>query len=360
MNYFRIVISFVVLLSVHLEADAECTAEGPVGYLCGVRRAEDMVAIPQTQWIVASGLSQGSEPGALFLIDRLQKTSTALFPSNSIQSEHDSRAYPGCPEPVSAQSFSAHGLNLRRGGKGVHALYVVNHGKREAVEAFELDVSRGVPALVWKGCVLLPDGTIGNAVSPLEDGGIAVTLTAVPQYFDDPRSASRPEAWTAKAVAAQLTGHVARWAPDHGWTMVPGTAASIPNGVETSADGRWLWVANWAEGKVVRVPLRGGLSPSVLKLDFLPDNLRWGDDGQLWVTGATGTPASYFECWSKPGCKNDYAIVKIDPTSLAVVRVPHPNTLREFGDATTALKVESEVWLGAYPSDRIGYMRLEN
>ena len=360
MNSLRVAIALATLLCLHTEAFAECAGRGAIGYLCGVHRAEDLVAIPGTSWIVASGLRHETEPGALVLIDRAKKASTVLFPNDSIKNKHDARAFPGCPGSLPNESFSAHGLNVRRGAAGVHALYVINHGKREAVEAFELDVSKTAPVLAWKGCVLLPDGTVGNGVAPLAGGGIAVTLMAVPQYFAEPGAAARQEAWIEKFKAVQLTGHAARWTADEGWKMVPGTEGSGPNGLEASTDGQWLWVANWANKEVVRVALREGASRSVLKLDFMPDNLRWGDDGQLWVMGATGMPASYFACWAKPGCKNDYAIVKIDPTSRTSTRVPHPNTLPEFGEATTALKVGPEVWIGSNVGDRVAYMRLSN
>jgi sugar lactone lactonase YvrE len=180
---------------------------------------------------------------------------------------------------------------------------------------------------------------------------------AAPEYFG-PGESTRMEAWNAKFKAAQTTGYAARWNAHEGWQKVPGTEASGPNGIEASADGRWLWIANWANKEIVRVALRGDAPRSALKVDFMPDNLRWGDDGKLWAAGATGTPTSYFECWAKPGCKNDYAIVNIDPASLQLVRVPHPNTLRAFGEATTALKAGPEVWIASTPSDRIGYMRL--
>ena len=214
MNSLRVAIALATLLCLHSQAFAECAGQGAIGYLCGVHRAEDLVAIPETSWIVASGLRHGTEPGALVLIDRAKKASTVLFPSDSIKNQHDARAFPGCSDSLPNESFSAHGLNVRRGAGGVNTLYVINHGKREAVEAFELDISKTVPVLAWKGCVLLPDGTVGNGVAPLAGGGIAVTLMAVPQYFAEPGAATRQEAWIEKFKAVQLTGHAARWTAD--------------------------------------------------------------------------------------------------------------------------------------------------
>jgi hypothetical protein len=359
MSLVHVLTVLVMLLGVQYEAVADCAATGAAGYVCGVRRAEDAVAVPNTPWIVTSGLSEGSESGALFLIDRARKTATVLFPDEAVRNRHDAHAYPGCPGSVPDQSFSAHGINLRRGPDRVHTLYVINHSAREAVEVFELDVSGGAPMLAWKGCVLLPNGSVGNAVAPLPEGGFAVTLTVVPQYFAEPGAAKNQAAWGAKFIAAEPTGYVVRWAAKQGWTVVRDTEASGPNGAEISADGRWLWVANWADKQVVRVALRDDTPRVIFKMDFMPDNVRWGDDGQLWVAGAAGTPAGYFDCRSRPGCKGEYAIARIDPGALTAVSVPHPPTLPAFGDATTALKIGAELWLAAYPGDRVAYVRLE-
>ena len=340
-----------------LAAGSDCDGGAAIGYLCGVAGAEDLVALPGTPWIVTSGLAHGDQPGGLLLIDRAAKSVAELLPRDTFASRPDTRSFPGCPGPFERSRFSAHGLNLRAASDGGPAtLYVINHGEREAVEVFELDASSPRPHLTWIGCVPAPAHSSANGVAPLPGGGLAVTLMTAPEYFSEPSDAMRQEAWIPKFEAAEITGHVARWTPGGGWQKLAGTEASVPNGIEASADGRWLWVAHWAERRVVRVPLWAGGPTSELALDFMPDNVRWGDDGQLWVTGATGSPADYFACWAEPGCKNDYALTRIDPRSLTQTRVPHPPTLPVFGEATTALKAGAEVWIAAYPSDRLAYL----
>ena len=149
------------------------------------------------------------------------------------------------------------------------------------------------------------------------------------------------------------------WTPGSGWKTVAGTEASGPNGIEASPDGKWIWVATWPTREVVRVLAKPeGTDPkrAVVKLDFLPDNLRWGDDGWLWIAGAAGSPADFFACSAKPGCRGDYRIARIDPASLKVEVVPHPNTRPTFGDATTALRLGDEIWLGAVAGERVAYL----
>ena len=99
---------------------------------------------------------------------------------------------------------------------------------------------------------------------------------------------------------------------------------------------------------------------SEVATQFMPDNLRWGDDGKLWVAGAAGAPADYFKCWASKGCRNDYVLAHVDPTTLALATVPHPKTLPCFGEATAVLKQGDEAWIGANPSDQVAVLRLKD
>lgn len=333
-------------------------AQSRIGYVTGVRSPEDLVGIPNSPWIITSGLAEGQRPGSLFLIDRRTKTASDLL-RGKLPLKQNSAFYPGCPGPLNKAVISAHGIALRREAAGRHVLYVLNHGGREAIEVFQVDASRRRPALTWVGCIPLPENTVGNGVAPMPGGGIVVTHMAVPRYFATPQAAKAPEAWTEKFTAGALTGYAATWTAGSGWNEVPGTEGSGPNGIEVSPDGQWIWVANWPVREIVRVPIGPQARDPrrrVIKLDFLPDNLRWGDDGWLWVAGAAGTPADFFACTSKPGCRGDYGIARINPSTLAVQRVPHPKPSPAFGDATTAAKLGDAIWLGAVAGERVAYL----
>jgi hypothetical protein len=333
-------------------------AERQLGYVTGVRSPEDLVGIPHSPWIITSGLAEGKRAGSLFLIDRRTKTALDLL-RITVPMRQDRSSYPSCPGPLNKAVISAHGIGLRKGQSGKHILYVLNHGGREAIEVFQVDAARQRPSLTWVGCIPLPENTVGNGVAPMPGGGIVMTHMAVPRYFATPQAAKSPEAWTEKFTAGALTGYAATWTAASGWKEVPGTEGSGPNGIEVSPDGRWIWVANWPVREVVRVParpVRGGPRRTVLKLDFLPDNLRWGDDGWLWVAGAAATPPEFFACVSKPGCRGDYRIARINPATLAVQIVPHPRPSPTFGDATTAAKLGDTIWLGAVAGERVAYL----
>lgn len=108
------------------------------------------------------------EDGYLYLVDVGDYTSTILFPSESSRSRHDTATYGSCPGPVSDR-FRPHGINLRPGSNGIHTLFVVRHGKREAIEVFEVDVSNASPAITWVGCVVAPESVSLNSVVALPE-----------------------------------------------------------------------------------------------------------------------------------------------------------------------------------------------
>ena len=100
---------------VHQVIAAECEGRDDMSYVCGVQGMEDLVAVPETPWLVGGGLASEREPGSLSLVHREQKSVVRLFPDAAVANRHDPRTYPGCAEPVSRAVFSAHGINLRRG-----------------------------------------------------------------------------------------------------------------------------------------------------------------------------------------------------------------------------------------------------
>jgi len=353
----------------------ECTAKQGAKFICGLRNSEDLIAVPGTPWVIASGMADPQHPqGALYAIDSRDASWKVLYPVKNPSAEHvgkdqaskDRESSPQagqaashhasakgeaqCTAPVDKARFDAHGLNIRKGPNGIHTLYVVNHSTRESIELFELDATRENPSVAWSGCVVFPEKVVGNSVAPLPDGGFVATAA---YEAGDPQLEK-------KLQAKQVTGHVLEWHARQGWTKVPGSEASLPNGVEVSPDGEWLYVANWGDHNVARLPRGAGALKSktthkeVIATDFSPDNLRW-NGGQLWITGQGGTLAEMFAC-AAPGkevCAGPYAILKLDPRTFTVQPVAHADTAPEFGSGTVALTVGQEVWVGTFKGDRI-------
>ena len=136
-------------------AEDGCDNFGEYSYICGPISAEDMVLVPGTKWVIASGFGEGA---SLYLVDSEQKTWTNLYPADEPRARQNMKSYGACPGSPDPNSFVAHGLNIRAGADEHSTLYVVGHGEREAIEVFDVNTGGDVPVLTWTGCVMTPDG----------------------------------------------------------------------------------------------------------------------------------------------------------------------------------------------------------
>lgn len=332
---------------------AACSGKsaGPA-YVEGVVNAEDLAALPGSRWIITSGLDAPGAPGRLSLIDRESRSVRVLFSADSPVIADAREGDPACPGPLQKGQFGAHGIALRETAPGKGTLYAVNHTGREAVELFALDWSGQTVTAAWAGCVPLPPGVLSNGVASLPDGRIAVTWMNAPEFFTGPAGRENAATWIPKFVAGETTGYAATWKAGEGWRKLPGSEGSVPNGIEASADGSQLFVAIWRASEVRRIDLASAQVARV-KLDFMPDNLRLGDDGRLWTAGAVGEAGAYFACAAKPGCHNDFRVASIDPEAMTAELFAQPDTRPAFGDATAAVRVGDELWLGSNPARRV-------
>jgi hypothetical protein len=244
--------------------------------------------------------------------------------------------YAGCTAP-NFSGLLTHGLDVVEGADGVATVYAVNHGGRESVEIFRLQPAAATAE--WIGCVRLPENASGNGVAALPDGGFVVSK------FLDTRDAQGIQ----HVMQGQINGTVYRWRAGVGFKEVAGTRLSGDNGVAVTRDGRWLFVNAYGTHEVVRVPLAGNGARRTVKVDFTPDNLRWGPDGRLYVTGQfrqPGPPSAHGGGWET---------VLLDPNSLRVTPVLRESNLAEFGNASIGVQVGALLWAGTFRGDRVAY-----
>src|SRR5690606_28976514 len=327
---------------------------GGLEFVCGIRNAEDLVAVPGTRWIIASGMAEGA---ALTAIDADAKTFRTLYPGSSPRNDHDRAAFPRCPGPPS--NLITHGLTLLPGDGGRATLYAVGHGGREAIEVFEVAQSGTEPTLTWKGCVPMPDGLEANSVAAFADGTLLATVLILPgRTF-------------AQSLAGEPTGAVFQWTPgDDGFVRVEGTDLASNNGIETSADGREFYVASsgvhtitaFSRGKPARV-----LSVS-RALQFTPDSAHRGSDGRLYTAGMKDDVP---ECGGPPHpdrhtpeqlstCPRGVMAVALDPRTLEDTVIAEGPADPAFSNATMVLVKDGEFWIGTFRGDRVGYGRLRD
>jgi hypothetical protein len=149
--------------AVSLRADqaASCAPSGGLNFICGVQNPEDLVLVPNTRWMLASGMGPGS---GLHLIDTRAKKATTVYGVGTANARADKTKFANCPGPLDPKAAVLHGLSLRANSNARHTVYATNHGGRESVEVFEFDAALPAPTATWIGCVVLPNGLAANSV----------------------------------------------------------------------------------------------------------------------------------------------------------------------------------------------------
>jgi hypothetical protein len=117
-------------------------------FVLGCYNVEDLLLIPGTRWIVGSGVINNG-PGMsdkynskdyLHLFDAETETGGRVEPED-IALRPDTDSYPETTTPPDWETFGPHGIGLGARHGNVVTLYAINHGAREAVEVFTIDVS---------------------------------------------------------------------------------------------------------------------------------------------------------------------------------------------------------------------------
>ena len=237
-------VAFAVLSGVRPHA-AGCDPIGKIEFICDIQAPEDFAIVPGSAWMLTSGNRPGQ--GAIRALHLRDKKIVTAFPSANVRTALDAKAFPGCPgpidlsDPAEKKAFSIHGMYLKTGSASSLRLFVVHHGARESIEAFDVDGKASPPALTWVGCVIGPPNASFNSMVALPDGGVAAT--------NIPR---RPAGQNLPS-GTDPVGAVWEWHAPTGWSPVPGTEAKRINGLEVSKDGNILYVSAWGEQTMLRV-----------------------------------------------------------------------------------------------------------
>jgi hypothetical protein len=326
--------------------DVGCDPESDVEFVCGPKNAEDLVAVPDTSWIVASGMAPGA---GLYLIDSRTSSWSALEPRVG----HDATMFPGCATPPDPATLITHGLNIRAGASGRATLYVVAHGARESIEVYDVDARSTRPTLTWKGCVLLPEGLAANSVASFADGSLVTTVLFMPGTT------------FADAMNKKPTGAVFEWSPgDAGFELVQGSELSANNGIEVSADGREIYVAS--SGLQTIVAFAHGNPTRQLRttgpLPFTPDNVHLAPDGRLLTAGMKndvpecgGTPGPQHDLEKLAACPRPSIGLAVDPATMATTVLVETPKISGFSNATMMLTNGDRYWFGTFSGNRIAH-----
>jgi len=137
-------------------AATACPASTQLAYVCGPQNAEDILQIGTSDWLLVSGMNGAftgtDSTGHIYLVNHVNKTYEELFPGPNPVFNLDGETFATCPGPLNPEGFSAHGLAVKEQSPGQYRLYITSHGEREAIEAFEINMSEEKAAIAWVGC----------------------------------------------------------------------------------------------------------------------------------------------------------------------------------------------------------------
>jgi hypothetical protein len=327
----------------------DCAPSGGLTFICGIENPEDVVPVPGTDWLLASGMAPGS---GLHLVDTRAKAVRNLYAPASATSRPEPTRFASCPGPLDPKAAVLHGLSLRPASDGRHTVYATNHGGRESIEVFELDVRGALPSATWIGCVLMPVGMGANSVAAFRDGSLVATVLILPgRTFED-------------AFAGRKTGVVLLWTPGATtFRVLPGTELSANNGIETSPDGEEFYVVSTTERRVVAYSRKDPGKPlrAAQLAEFAPDNVRWTADGRLITAGMIDDePACGGPPKTEAGirCSRGYIVATIDPKTMAVRELARGPATPSFTGTAMAAVVGDELWLGSFNADRLAFRTL--
>lgn len=331
-----------------------CAADSVLAYVCGAERPEDLLALPDTQWLITSGFAKGA---GLKLVDTRTRALTQWYSGSPDQLAHDRTAFPDCKVPPDAALFNARGLSLRMLKSGLYRLLVVNHGGREAVEAFDVSAAAGqAPSLRWRGCMPMPAGHVANSVAQFSDGTVLVTVL------------TRPGTTIGDFMLGQNTGAVWQRGPgDRAFALLPGTELPGNNGIEVDPDQRRFYVVAFGWHAVVVFDRRDTAQPlaRIEAPDFMPDNIHW-TGGRLLLAGmrldepACGGLRKVTNGQADAmACHRGWVVGELDLATRRIATFAYGQPQLHFNGLSAAALVGQDLWLGSYQVDRIGVIWLQ-
>lgn len=318
---------------------------------CRFQNPEDLVPSPAGQFILVSqyGDMEGGRPGSLVALTPPNGSIETLFPAADRVQPAPGWGDASCPPPDAAL-FAPHGIDIERldsgPNAGIDAFYVVNHGGRESVEMFEVQEGPESIELTWRGCVLAPQDGYFNDLVVMRNGDFRVS-----QMF--PRHANVLWAALRMQFSGHAPGHAYHWSTAGGFERLPGTDAKFANGLEKSADERYLYVNSYFGNEVIKVDTTTGTRVGSVSVAS-PDNLSWSPTGELLAASHHASLRDTLACQGLEtgSCPFRFEIVAID-TERLVSRVLIDQQGPPMGAATVALPFGNAVYLGTFAGDRI-------
>ena len=315
-------------------------------YMDGPPRPEDIVQSVEGGPVFVSATSPADTEAGLYILD--SRTGDRLGAVLDWVPERKTQAFAeDTCGLVSSERIAPHGIAIRRSSQA-EQLLVVAHAPLEAILVYDILKDGNGTRLSENTCLALPEGVFANAVTAFGANGLAAT-----KMFD-PRNGDPFERFATGAP----TGSILTWTAATGWTEYAGLSLSGPNGLLWDEENGALVVAEWARRRIVRISIdasggKPGDTEPLSALSFMPDNLRWTNDGRVLVTGQTVSIEEGHACLTgQAPCPTGFEIVSVDPVrgvAERVASVPSPGS----GMASVAAPVNDGIWVGSVSGNAI-------
>ncbi len=322
----------------------DCVDQGNLHPVCGLQSPEDIAIVPGGDYLLLSELgSMGERPGRIVLFNVADESWKPLFPVGAALAPRELQGDANCTEPPGAE-MSPHGTHLVQLEDGSWRYLVVNHGGREAVELFSLQLSpSSEPGLQWQGCVFPADNTLVNDVVGLSNGDVIYTRMFHPQDI----------LGQVRGLLGFDTGDVWRWNKHSGVRLLPGTAGSLTNGIEVSPDEHFIFINQYMDKEIHKYDLAGEQVVGIGHVAHA-DNSAWGPGGELWLASQAMELPVYQACTRDQSitCGMSFEIVALDPQTMKT-RVIFRHQGPPMGAATVATAHRGKVYIGSFLGDRL-------
>jgi len=112
-NCFKLVL-FVLFFNtslLHAEVNTPlCQDNGEYKFICGMNSPEDLLAVPNSDWVIASGFS-GND--SWYIIDSKSLEVEVFYPRQAPVARQNMALYGSCPSSPNPNNFTGHGVNVR-------------------------------------------------------------------------------------------------------------------------------------------------------------------------------------------------------------------------------------------------------
>lgn len=328
----------------------DCKDNDIMRVVCGMQSPEDIAVVPGGDYLLLSELGDmGAHPGRILLFNVHDESWQPIYSPDAHLAPAELQGDASCTTPP-ANEMSPHGTHLLTLEDGTVRYLLVNHGDREAIELFNVEINKdGLPHLHWQGCVFPAGNTLINDVVGLANGDVVYTRMFRPDDFGNQQM--------GMLFKAQ-TGDVWRWNQQTGVRLLPGTEGSLTNGIEISANERHVFINQYMNQEIHKYDLHQEKVVAVAAVANA-DNSAWAPNGDLWLATHSANPVSLLSCYRNPDttCGMAFEIIALNPDTMATQSVfKHQGA--PMGAATVARYNGDKVYLGSFLGDRLAIVPL--